>query len=408
METNTVLCAQLSAYHTLPVHLIDPRALAAYSMVQVSSELFNRNEDGSLPEKCSLETLVSMLPAMQSAEPRAVIWALVPIASDGRKWLSSCQGVDLSSADKVYQKFIQHCFQESKSINIICRPWAPRHMTFKRRNTSGSTTAPSSLLDRNIGYGTLPITCKLPSWIRQVDELPFGDGHQGGRRNGESFVGHPGNPSPYDASNGTTAEAIFGMPSSAGETEFDGKVTVSGFRVSPIFNTMNRASEGTLHKEWIALCHGKDDDESSVPDGFWRSLVADRGPEGTAAPLWYKQACRYWINFSMGHDIGAFSLEAGHPSMALDYIKRVRSVIWNRVMFEITDYRGRSILGLGPENTAKGDIVCILNGCSVPVILRQKNDGWSLVGECFVYGLMDGEAMKNEAYTTKNQEFLML
>ncbi len=54
--------------------------------------------------------------------------------------------------------------------------------------------------------------------------------------------------------------------------------------------------------------------------------------------------------------------------------------------------------GLGPAEIAAGDEVVILCGCSVPVILRHRQEShddimYELVGETFVYGFMDGEAI---------------
>ena len=51
-------------------------------------------------------------------------------------------------------------------------------------------------------------------------------------------------------------------------------------------------------------------------------------------------------------------------------------------------------IGLGPAAATKGDIVAILYGCSVPVVLRKSGDGEvTLVGECYVHGLMAGAAI---------------
>jgi hypothetical protein len=41
-----------------------------------------------------------------------------------------------------------------------------------------------------------------------------------------------------------------------------------------------------------------------------------------------------------------------------------------------------------------GDLVCVLFGCSVPVVLRKRIGGeYQFVGECYIHGLMDGEAL---------------
>jgi hypothetical protein len=51
-------------------------------------------------------------------------------------------------------------------------------------------------------------------------------------------------------------------------------------------------------------------------------------------------------------------------------------------------------LGLAPANARQGDYVYILLGCNVPVILRLTGGGsFKVIGECYIQGLMDGEAM---------------
>jgi len=56
------------------------------------------------------------------------------------------------------------------------------------------------------------------------------------------------------------------------------------------------------------------------------------------------------------------------------------------------------MFGLVPGLARERDVICIVYGCSVPVVLREvKGKGgeqvWEFVGECFVHGMMDGEAM---------------
>ncbi|MCJ1434727.1 hypothetical protein MMC27_004097 [Xylographa pallens] len=51
---------------------------------------------------------------------------------------------------------------------------------------------------------------------------------------------------------------------------------------------------------------------------------------------------------------------------------------------------------LGPGVLELGDIVCVLFGGKMPFCLRPNGDGdrFLLVGECYMHGLMDGEAMR--------------
>jgi len=51
-------------------------------------------------------------------------------------------------------------------------------------------------------------------------------------------------------------------------------------------------------------------------------------------------------------------------------------------------------IGSGPEGLHTGDIVCVLYGGDVPFILRPDNQGqYTLIGECYVSGIMKGEAL---------------
>lgn len=57
------------------------------------------------------------------------------------------------------------------------------------------------------------------------------------------------------------------------------------------------------------------------------------------------------------------------------------------------------LMGIGPATAAVGDLVCVVEGATVPLILR-KWDGegqdirYKFVGESYVHGLMDGEGYK--------------
>jgi hypothetical protein len=78
------------------------------------------------------------------------------------------------------------------------------------------------------------------------------------------------------------------------------------------------------------------------------------------------------------------------PLHLQEVCRRIETVIWNRTLVK-TSF---GTLGLVSWATDHGDLVCILHGCSVPVILRPKEEYFELVGECFIYGMMDGEALK--------------
>jgi hypothetical protein len=67
------------------------------------------------------------------------------------------------------------------------------------------------------------------------------------------------------------------------------------------------------------------------------------------------------------------------------------------------EYRldGGPCFGLAPRQAGEEDLVCILFGCSVPVVLKRVKDPrvtrlFELVGECYIDGFMDGEAVQDQ------------
>jgi hypothetical protein len=85
-----------------------------------------------------------------------------------------------------------------------------------------------------------------------------------------------------------------------------------------------------------------------------------------------------------------------HPKFVAEFLQRVQAIIWKRRMI-ITDQE--RLLGLGSKDVQDGDLICIIFGCSVPVVLRKivsdemtGEHHYELVGDCYVHGMMDGEA----------------
>ena len=83
---------------------------------------------------------------------------------------------------------------------------------------------------------------------------------------------------------------------------------------------------------------------------------------------------------------------SGVDQKALKLLGLVREVTRTRRFFVTDD----GYMGLAPGEAGEGDRVTIVYGCSTPVLLRGVTGlgaRWRLVGECYVYGLMDGEAV---------------
>jgi hypothetical protein len=63
-------------------------------------------------------------------------------------------------------------------------------------------------------------------------------------------------------------------------------------------------------------------------------------------------------------------------------------------------------LGRAAHGSVIGDKICIFFGASVPFVLRERDDGgFMFVGEAYVHGLMDGEALKEFDIESLSQDF---
>lgn len=178
-----------------------------------------------------------------------------------------------------------------------------------------------------------------------------------------------------------------------------------------------------ITKECLQLLASLEDDDSprgySVPDVIWRTLCADRDDKGDPAPTFYRSAMSHLLQLSsetFEDDKGKKSDNVFESVSSIDveelldtelndhvrtFLEIVRDVVWNRRTFQAspeqdTDDLGRRFVGLVPQSAKVGDRVCVLYGCSVPVVLRQKvhpggRKGWQLIGDAYVDGIMDGE-----------------
>lgn len=64
-------------------------------------------------------------------------------------------------------------------------------------------------------------------------------------------------------------------------------------------------------------------------------------------------------------------------------------------------------LGLAPAGSRIGDQICVILGCNIPFVIRAtaEGGGYVLIGECYIHGLMRGEALRS---TNRSFEYLTL
>ncbi|KAL2071090.1 hypothetical protein VTL71DRAFT_12325 [Oculimacula yallundae] len=90
-------------------------------------------------------------------------------------------------------------------------------------------------------------------------------------------------------------------------------------------------------------------------------------------------------NDFMPHD----SLEMRRMEFSKRYTQKMRDRMNKRQVF----ISSSGNLGAGPKNLRKNDLLCVLLGSEVPWVLRSEGDNFLLIGEAYIQGYMDGEAL---------------
>ena len=68
----------------------------------------------------------------------------------------------------------------------------------------------------------------------------------------------------------------------------------------------------------------------------------------------------------------------------------------------------KGYMGMAPESTKEGDLVAIIFGGKVPYIIRSTENGYRFIGDCYVPGLMKGEAVDEWREQGKKQQLFQL
>lgn len=219
----------------------------------------------------------------------------------------------------------------------------------------------------------------LPSWVSPVSGAPFALYHHPGmhsmkrmgRKNADPLVGLPqdGHRN-YSAAQNKKADYVkFRKRPILGHYSLYTK----GFILEKVTEVAEPARLGSIPETWTELAGWKRavDGDTEPPAVFWRTLVADRGRENRNPPYYYATACKESVKkggLRGGSVDTAALINSERNSIVAEFCRRVQAVIWNRCLIKTES----NTLGLASQKVRRGDLVCIIFGCTVPVILRQS------------------------------------
>jgi hypothetical protein len=137
-------------------------------------------------------------------------------------------------------------------------------------------------------------------------------------------------------------------------------------------------------------------------EAIWRTPIADTEltPEGKhqRASKSLEECHRLCQSDILRAVMKSTELEQKKFALAGRYWRLMVNRCSNRRLFATE----KGYLGLGPAAILTGDIIAVILGLDTPLVLRRSGvDGYQIVGEAYVHGIMDGEAMKGSPSTQK-------
>ena len=222
----------------------------------------------------------------------------------------------------------------------------------------------------------------LPSWVCRAKKTPFElYAHPGmhikktGRANANPLVGEPkdGHRN-YSAAQtkGVTLESSVGLKFRKRPYAGHYSLYVRGFVIDTVETVAEASQGGNIPRSWLEMGGWEPPYDKDPPGELWRTLVADRGIENRNPPSYYARACKESVNrggIASGRVNTTALINNERNSIIAEFCRRVHAVIWGRSMFRTTSGK----LGISANDVKVGDNICILYGCTVPVVLSVEN-----------------------------------
>ncbi|KAI0451780.1 heterokaryon incompatibility protein-domain-containing protein [Xylaria acuta] len=127
---------------------------------------------------------------------------------------------------------------------------------------------------------------------------------------------------------------------------------------------------------------GNENDELQAYNKWEKDVGSRKGPSGVIdlSFIWMIYACAREIRRDLGTSLlGIKSSEVRNAAVLMSY---GRSIFVSKGGY----------IGLGPSSLHAGDCLAFLEGGKAPYVLRRKGELYEIVGDCYIHGLMQGEA----------------
>lgn len=170
----------------------------------------------------------------------------------------------------------------------------------------------------------------------------------------------------------------------------DGKVMLKGFRLDTIqccFSVCTDFQDTSVEKSWLPTNAQEiyPFTGETIYQAYLRTIVADiyhdysRPTHRGCSMVWPEDR----------EHTGDWKEMREKAKVEQDYLATLKKATIQR-RFIVT--KG-TLMGLAPFHAQEGDLICILQHGKVLYVLRPRGEYFRFIGECYIHGMMDGEAI---------------
>ena len=201
----------------------------------------------------------------------------------------------------------------------------------------------------------------------------------------------------YPKTTGRYYKAAHGPPAMVDFSQHDEILTAWGKAVDTISQVgptyeMGTGTSITTLRQWYAIAQTVDHDQMGrdKQTAFLETLIASP-PYSTINPFVLLHSAAWRLLILDEQSPNEEPLDQYQSSAATIFQEQVNKACNGRRLF----VTAKGHTGLGPVEVQEENLVAVLLGGQVPFVLCRRNEHFSLVGECYVYGLMNGEAVED-------------
>jgi hypothetical protein len=334
------------------------------------------NTNGNTDSYTFLQTLSSFR-TRQSYDPRDKIYGMLGLAT--QTWVDWMKPDYTRTTEEVYRAVVFAAVERTGKMDILSHCYGKRHLGLR-------------------------LPSFVPDWTASIEELSHAN-----------YLSR-GFATPYfDASRGTKAELRSSTPEKATSkgSIFDiiirlGPPRVDDSTTAEILNTwrsLAQIGETDFVSIGQSMNHPPSDEGSKAPRvpkevAFWQTMCGGLGCD-------WDESNHFWCRTIHDKDWPKYEkwqawIAAGHNPQVFDAdvgdFDNAHNAVANSRYFAVTE---KGFIGFVPMAAMVGDAAAILTGADIPYILRPCQDTnasedspvcYAIIGDAYVYGVMDGEA----------------